>query len=300
MRLSTVSPIERRGLRDCLASSSEPTLKEARGIMYRIIAIASIVAAPLIGQQEALLDRSASPAGGEPAAEGEVIVPAGTRVPLVMVNSVSSKHSQPGDPVYLECVFPVVVGGRILIPAGSRVSGQVMYSKRPGRVKGRGKLAIRAETIILPNGVIRSLMGRPGALDGRSPDNFDRETGTVSSPGQKGEDAGDIVETAVTGAVLGTMVGSVGRNAGKGLGIGAAAGAAAGVANVLLTRGPDATLDRGTHVEMLLERELRFTEDELAFPGAVQRPVGSVGAGPDRNRDRRDGGRGGRFGRFPR
>ncbi len=193
----------------------------------------------------------------------ELIVPAGTRVPLVMINSIGSKNSQAGDPVYLRSVYPVTLDGRIMIPAGTHVSGSVVYSKRPGRVKGRGLLGIRLELMILPNGVIRDLAGRPEALDGRSPENFDRETGTVTSPGTKGEDAEGIANATVRGASVGSIVGAIGGRSGTGLGVGTVAGAGPGLAKVLLTRGPDVLLDRGTHVEMLLERDLYFSEDEL-------------------------------------
>ena len=267
--------------------------------MNRIIAIGVVATLPLIWQQEALSKQPLDSTDLDRPAESDVVVPAGTRVPLVMINSISSKHSKVGDAVYLESVYPVVVDGRILIPPGTHVSGTVSFSKRPGRIKGRGKLGVQLEQMILPNGVIRSLVGRPGALDGRSPDNFDRESGEISSPGQKGEDAEDIAEATVTGASIGILVGAMGGNMGRGIGIGSAAGAAAGVGRVLLTRGPDALLDRGTHVEMLLERELRFTEDEMQFQNPVARPLGSVGRGPDPNRNKRSRGRGGRVGRFP-
>ncbi len=238
------------------------------------------------------------PAAEEPVST-EVILPAGTRIPLVMINSVSSKHSEAGDPVYLESVYPVVLDGRILIPAGTHVSGTVTHSKRPGRIKGRGKLQVRLDQMILPNGVIRDLTGRPGALDGRSPESFDRETGEVKSEGTKGEDAEDIARTTATGASLGTLAGVIGGRTGAGLGIGSAAGAAAGTAKVLLTRGADAMLDRGTHIEMLIEQNLHFTEEELQFDNEGRRNGGNYGAGPDPNRNRRSRGGGRGIGRFP-
>ena len=228
-----------------------------------------------------------------------------------MVNSISSKHSRVGDPVYLESVFPVVVDGQILIPSGTQVSGRVTLAKRPGRIKGRGKLQVELEQMILPNGVIRDLRGRPGALDGRSPDSFDRETGEVKSEGTKGEDATDIATATVAGASIGSLAGAIGGRTGMGLGVGSLAGAAAGTTMVLLTRGPDAMLDRGTHVEMLLEADLRFTDEEMEFGNAAtagRSGRGGYGAGPDPNRNRpnrgvgRVGGigRGGRLGRgFP-
>ncbi len=241
---------------------------------------------------------TAEAASEEPPREG-ITLPAGTRVPLVMINSVSSKHSRPGDPIYLESVYPTVVDGRILIPTGTQVSGTVTYTKRPGRIKGKGSLLVRLEQMILPNGVIRDLTGRPGMLDGRSPDSLDRETGEVTSEGTKGEDAEDIARTTAAGASIGTLVGAIGGRTGTGLGVGTLAGAAAGTAKVLLTRGPDAILDRGTHVEMLLERDLRFTEDELQFGNGGGRRGGNYGAGPDPNRNRRARPGVGRVGRFP-
>lgn len=269
----------------------------------RIITAMAATGLILAGGSVGWAQADTAEAAGEPASEklfrADVTIPAGTRVPLVMINSVSSRHSRPGDPVYLESVYPVVVEGRILIPTGTQVSGTVTYAKRPGRIKGRGKLLVRLDQMILPNGVIRDLTGRPGMLDGRSPDSLDRETGEVKSEGTKGEDAEDIARTTATGASIGTLVGMVGGRTGTGLGVGTLAGAAAGSAKVLLTRGPDAILDRGTHLEMLLERELRFTEDELQFDNGAGRRGGNYGTGPDPNRNRRARRGVGGIGRFP-
>ncbi len=275
--------------------------------MYRYLGITFWAATLVVAGVQPAFGQSATPdpettAAADP--EPYVTVPAGTRIPLVMINSVSSRHSMPGDPIYLESVYPVVVDGRILIPTGTHVSGSVILSKRPGRIKGRGKLQVELEQMILPNGVIRDLTGRPGALDGRSPDSFDRETGEIKSQGTKGEDATDIATATATGASIGSIAGAIGGRGGRGLGVGALAGAAAGTASVLLTRGPDAMLDRGTHIEMLLEAELRFTEAEVQFDRGTgtQRP-GGIGAGPDPTRNRRDGvrdvGRGPIGRRFP-
>ena len=272
-------------------------MKQQHMGLFALIAVVTSLASPpaLLADREPALPEAVAPAS-----PAEVIVPAGTNVPLVMINSVSSKHSQHGDPVYLESVYPVVVEGRIVIPAGSHVSGTVTFTKRPGRVKGRGKLGVQLEQMILPNGVIRSLVGRPGALDGRSPESLDRETGIVKSEGQKGEDAEDIVQATASGASVGILVGAIGRDIGKGVGIGAGAGAAAGIAKVLLTKGPDAMLDRGTHIEMLLERQMAFTEDELQFRNPVAPSRSGYGAGPNPSRNERNGRRGvGRIGRLP-
>src|SRR5205085_1595132 len=68
----------------------------------------------------------------------EYSIEKGTKVPLSLINSVSTKHSIEGDRVYLETVFPVLVNGRIVVPVGSYVAGTVTQVKKPGRVKRRG------------------------------------------------------------------------------------------------------------------------------------------------------------------
>src|SRR5512132_3094804 len=95
-------------------------------------------------------------------------VDANTKVPLALLNSVSTRHSAEGDRVYLETVFPIMVNGRIVIPPGSYVAGTVTQVKRPGRVKGRGEMFLRFDSLTLPNGVTRDFRARVGALDGRA------------------------------------------------------------------------------------------------------------------------------------
>ena len=68
----------------------------------------------------------------------------------------------------------------------------------------------------------------------------------------KGHDAATIGKT--TGAVA--TIGALSTRTLKGAGIGGAVGAGVGLASVLLTRGPDVRLDRGTTVEMVLQRPL--------------------------------------------
>ena len=69
----------------------------------------------------------------------QYVIKPGTRIPLSLINSVSTKSAAEGDRVYLETVFPIVLDGRIVIAPGSYVAGTVTQVKRPGRVKGRGR-----------------------------------------------------------------------------------------------------------------------------------------------------------------
>ena len=247
-------------------------------------------AAPQTSEAPAAAASPASPAEGQPAlstrpdsakAGPKVFeVQINTRIPLSMINSVSTKNAAPGDSVYLETVFPILVDGRIVIPPGSYVSGTITKVQRPGKLKGRGEFYLRFDTLTLPNGVTRDFRARVSGLDGRASEELDRKEGSIKSEGTKGKDAGTVVETTVAGASIGALAGSAAGATGMGAGIGAAAGAAAGLATVLFTRGPDAVLAKGTTVEMVLDRNVDFTENDLNFSGVPPRTNIGEGSGP--------------------
>jgi type IV secretion system protein VirB10 len=236
-----------------------------------------LLAAGILQAQEAT-----TPAQGIAKSEvtraGEFLIDSGTRIPLALINSISTKHSAEGDRVYLETVFPIMANGRIVIPPGSYVAGTVTEVKRPGRVKGRGELFLRFDSLTLPNGVTRDFRARIGTMDGRANEEFDRAEGKIKSEGNKSGDARTIGEATAAGASVGVIAGAATGHYGMGTGIGAAAGAAAGLMGVLLTRGPDAVLAKGSTIEMILDRQLRFQDSELNF-GPAQ-PVQVSDGGP--------------------
>jgi hypothetical protein len=226
--------------------------------------IAIIAAAGIVAAQEAV-----PPAP----APGEFTVEAGTKMPLSLINSVSTKHTETGDRVYLETAFPVLVNGRIVIPVGSWVMGTVTEVKKPGRVKGRGELYIRFDNLTLPNGVTREFRSRMDAMDASSTGELDRAEGKVKSEGNKAGDVRTVAETAGAGASVGAIAGNAAGHGVMGLGIGAAAGVAGGLIYVLASRGPDAVVAKGSTIEMVLDRAISFKEIDLNFAAPIGRPA---------------------------
>jgi type IV secretion system protein VirB10 len=235
--------------------------------------------AMLAGQAAAPAGAVAEPKPAEVKAAGGYVVDTGTHVPLSLINSVSTKHSSEGDRVYLESVFPILVNGRVVIPPGSYVAGTVTQIKRPGRVKGRGEMYLRFDSLTLPNGVTRDFRARIGGLDGLASEELDKDEGKIRSASDKSGDARTVGEATAAGASVGAIAGGVAGHSGMGLGVGAGAGAAAGLMGVLLTRGPDAVLAKGSTIEMVLDRPLRFEEKDLDFSNSMTRPSTS-GPGP--------------------
>jgi hypothetical protein len=227
-----------------------------------------------------------SPAPDKPNA---IAIEPGTKIPLTLLNTLSSKQTAEGDRVYLETLFPIMANGRIIIPPGSYVTGTVTQIKRPGRIKGRGELFLRFDSLTLPNGVTREFRARIGGMEGGGNNELDREEGKVKSGGSKGEDARDIAQAAQMGTMVGGVAGAVGGRPLTGIGAGAGAGAAAGLLGVLLTRGPDVVLQKGSVVEMVLDRPLQYEDTEVNFNGMAPRTTRTIIMQPEGNTQQRRG-----------
>src|ERR1035437_4084463 len=214
-------------------------------------------------------------------APGKYLVPSGTRLPLVLHNAVTTRNAKPGDPVYLETLFPIVINDRILIPAGTYVQGEIQEAKRPGKVKGRGEIRMRLNTMILPNGYMVDFNAIPTNAGTGGNESTDSE-GKIKGDTDKAADAGTIVKT--TG--IGAGVGAIAAQSAKGAGIGAGAGAAVGLAAVLLTRGPELELPRGTTVDVVLDRTLYLDASRVNFtdPGRASTLPGPANREPTRSR----------------
>lgn len=248
--------------------------------------LGSLIAwAPLAAQQapadSAAPATAAAPAGQNGAAAATIVVPAGTKLPLVLHNAISTRNAKPGDPVYLETVFPIVQDDKILVPAGSYVQGEITEAQRPGRVKGTGEVRIRLTTMILPNGYTVRFDAIP-ANAGTGGNETTGKEGEIKGDTDKAGDVGTVIKT--TG--IGAGIGGIASRSGTGAGVGAGVGAAAGLAAVLLTRGPELELPRGTTLDAVLDRPLTLDASKINFsdPGRASSMSGPPNRQPVRNR----------------
>src|SRR5690348_10637398 len=62
----------------------------------------------------------------------DLVIPAGTKVPIALKNTISTKSNHEGDPIYAQSTFPVVIDEKIVIPAGTYVQGKII-SVKPAR-----------------------------------------------------------------------------------------------------------------------------------------------------------------------
>ena len=200
-------------------------------------------------------------------------VPAGTKVLLQLRSAVNTKSAKAGDGVYLASTFPVVVGSRVMIPAGVYVQGVVDRVSRAGRVKGRAQLDLHFTSIIFPNGTVVEVPGVINSLPGSKDRTVKGDEGTVEENGNKGRDVGRAAEIGLEGAGIGTIGGAATGHPGEGAAIGGLGGVAAGAVVALFTRGDDINIETGTPVEMVLQRPLVLEEENLAAGGPGSAPA---------------------------
>ncbi len=190
---------------------------------------------PAAGQPVAatdLADRSAVAAAGRTADYHEVTIPAGTVLPVTLQTSVGSDISRVEQPVHGALRRAVRIDGVEILPAGTAISGHVTAARRPGRVKGRGMVAMRFNQLDTP---------------GEGTTRISAATVSRFAPATKEKDTLEIIAPAAGGAVLGRVLGGK-----SGAAKGAVIGGAAGTGYVLSTRGKEVRLGTGASLAVRL------------------------------------------------
>jgi hypothetical protein len=168
----------------------------------------------------------------------EVVVPASSVIGLQVENSISSETAQVEDRINARVTRDVIADGRVVIPAGSRMLGNVMLVERGGKMKDKARLGVRFHTLVLADSSEKSVRTESIFREGSSPGN---------------ESARKIGGAAVGGAILGAIIGG-----GKGAAIGGATGAAGGTAVVMAGDRNAATLPAGTIVTARVTSPVTF------------------------------------------
>jgi hypothetical protein len=166
-----------------------------------------------------------------------VTIPEGTVLRIRLDTTAASNTSHVEDQVYGRLVNAIVINGRTVVPANSKVVGSVINANRSGRVKGRATLAVRFHQLA-PAGDDETYRIRTTAW-------------SRTAAATKGEDATKIAAPALGGAVIGALAGGK-----KGAAIGAGVGGGAGTAVVLSTRGQEVRVGRGSVLVVRLSSPL--------------------------------------------
>src|SRR5712664_377239 len=227
-------------------------------LLFAVDATAPLCAQELPPASSAPLPIAATPVSAPTPApkSDQVVVPVGTRLPLLLRNGVNTRTAKQGDSVYFETAYPIAVNNKIAIPIGTFVRGQILEAKRPGRIKGRGEFRIALEQMTYPNGYTIELRATPSSVDRDGQEGVDRE-GKIKGSSSKGRDTATVLLASGGGAYIGAFVGAIANDApGRGALIGGGAAGIGTLIAILATRGPEAELPRGTAMDVTFDRPL--------------------------------------------
>jgi hypothetical protein len=165
----------------------------------------------------------------------KLTVPEGTTLEIRLNDTLSSANNRGGDTFNATLAEPVLVKGKVVIPQGATLDGQVIDATPSGHLKTPAALAVTLTSV---------------DVGGKS---YDITTSTFSRRGasHKKHDAKWIAGGAAGGALLGALLGG-----GKGAAIGAGLGAGGGTAGAYTTGRHDVALYSESLLRFQLEAPL--------------------------------------------
>jgi hypothetical protein len=215
----------------------------------------------------------AVPASKESVAEPQKadpnVIPAGSKIPLLLKQAISTKNAREGDAVYAETAFPFVLNEHVLVPAGTYIQGKISHVERAGRMKGRAEILMHFTSMIYPSGYTVMLPGSVENTPGADNNSVKDKEGTIRQDSDTGKKVEDAARNGAYGGAVGGIGGGLATGGINGARIGAGAGAAAGIAWALLKRGADVKLDVGTSIEMQIQREISVDGTRIASAKAT-------------------------------
>jgi hypothetical protein len=172
-----------------------------------------------------------------PAEAPAISMAAGTPIKVEVTAAITSETAQAGDAWSGKVQDNVIVGDRVLIPAGSTVSG-VVKGSRPAKKGDRAMLLLGVNSV--------NVHGKDIAVSG--------STDSIIAGSTRARNLGAIGGGAAAGAVIGHAIGG----SGKGSLIGALIGGAATSAVISGTKGYQVTIKPGTQITFVTDEPAAF------------------------------------------
>ena len=170
-------------------------------------------------------------------ARDQVSIPAGTVINIRMIDSISSDRNHAGEIFRGSIADSIRIGNRTIVPRGANAYVRLVDASSAGRVKGRSKLQLQLERIVVGN---HSYAVASNVVEFRG-----------KSETKKSAKSAGI--GALAGGGLGALLGG-----GKGAAIGAGVGAGAGVATNAYKKGEQVRIGSESLVRFRLAAPLRI------------------------------------------
>lgn len=199
-------------------SAAKPATEEVYSSYVPYAGPKAAGAAPITTPKTAASDIDAQIVTSVPEEDG--VLNEGTLLNVRMREQLSTAQTQPGTRFTAEIMEPIMNKGRIVIPMGSILEGQVTTVRSGRRISGGAAIHLEPKTVTLPDGSVYLVHAQ--LIDTMlSNVNIDRE-GTLKSRDRGKQTLAVGALTTGTGAVTGAMIGGgVGALVGAGIGAGA-------------------------------------------------------------------------------
>lgn len=204
-----------------------------------------------------------------------IVVPIGTRVPLVLTHPLNSQSIKAGDAVFAQIATPVVVEDQVAIPAGTFVRGKVESLTRRGT---RAEVIVRSASLVMGSSLVD--MGGPVKIESE-------EWTAWNNPSGKSKAA--IILIPMVAMPLGALIGHAAdgktttyvggtpftTQSHKGLVIGTTVGFGVGLGTAfgLMAHSHGFYLEEGTPLDMELSNPVSLTRAQIAEAEHSTAPV---------------------------
>jgi hypothetical protein len=179
-------------------------------------------------------------------------VPTGTALMVKLETTLATFSNKPGDLFQGQLIQPVVVDGRTVIPAGTKIEGHVAKVAEPRRISGRPTIKIVPETLVMAGGERLPLDAT--LIDTNAGRDTDvNQEGEFKGPGHDRRDKIEAGGGTAGGMLIGGLVGGP-----VGVVVGGVIGAGSTGAH-WLSQHRSATLPAGTTLTIELNRPLLMT-----------------------------------------
>lgn len=165
--------------------------------------------------------------------QSTIMVPAGTRILVRMVDSIDSSAQKSGFRFTASLEANLRVGKATVAPRGTIVHGHLIYASSAGRFAGSSELTIELTDIVIDDTACPLLTS----------------TYEIKGSGEGKHTAKDVIGGTGLGALIGGLAGG-----GKGAGIGALAGAAGGTVVAATRKGEQISIPSESLVEFRLDQ----------------------------------------------
>ena len=171
----------------------------------------------------------------------------GVHLKVSLSQEISTKTTKKGEEFEALLAEDLSQEDRVVLPKGSLLRGVVVRATRAGRLRGRAELALHFNRIQLPSGETFDISASPVAAEGAAVDSSDEGIGGTRSSGRRS--TAIVAGAAAAGTAVGAAV-----DGKKGAVIGAGIGIIAGIIGSAASGDKDQTLEKGTILELVLDR----------------------------------------------